>query len=190
MHKSKIKQISLAVCLALMPLSNYAAGLGKLNVNSGIGEPLRAEIELLSVTPDELSTLAATIASEDAYAQQGIPRLGIHNNIKVDIAKNADGSPVLKIHSNQPVSDPYLDMLIQVDWATGRLQREYTVLLDPPGYKPEPASVAPVSLPSVGDSNVTNNSNNNVQSAADSSSAGEVVQPATKKTKKNKNLLL
>jgi len=183
-RKSKLKQISLAVCLALLPLSSYAAGLGKLNVNSGIGEPLKAEIELLSVTPEELSTLAASIASEDAYAQQGIPRLGIHNNIKVELAKNVDGSPFLKIHSNQPVSDPYLDMLIQVDWATGRLQREYTVLLDPPGYKPDSTSSIPVTLPSTG-------SSNNVQLSNDSatSNVGDVAQPITKKSKKQRRLV-
>ncbi|MDI1361537.1 FimV/HubP family polar landmark protein [Methylotenera sp.] len=181
MRKSKIKQISLAVCLALLPLSSYAAGLGKLNVNSGIGEPLKAEIELLSVTPEELSTLAASIASEDAYAQQGIPRLGIHNNIKVEIAKNADGSPVLKIRSSQPVSDPYLDMLIQVDWATGRLQREYTVLLDPPGYKPESTASIPVTLPSTGGTNNTQSTNR-----ASTSNVGDATQPVTQKTKKQK----
>ena len=135
MHKSKIKQISLAVCLAFMPLSGFAAGLGKLNVNSGLGEPLKAEIELISVSPEELATLSATIASEEAYAVQGISRLGIHSNIKVELAKNLDGSPVLKLQSYQPVNDPYLDMLIQVDWASGRLLREYTILLDPPEYK-------------------------------------------------------
>jgi len=136
--------------MALMPLYGFAAGLGKLNVTSGLGEPLRAEVALISVTPEELSTLVATIASEEAYAVQGITRLGIHSNIKVDLAKNADGSPVLRLHSNQPISDPYLDMLIQVDWASGRLLREYTVLLDPPGYKDtfSSASAPAVSLPS------------------------------------------
>lgn len=154
MHKSKIKQISLAVCLIFIPLSVYSAGLGKLNLNSGLGEPLKAEIELLSVSPEELATLSAAIASEEAYAAQGVTRLGIHNYIQVDVAKNASGSPILKLHSRQPVSDPYLDMLIQVDWATGRLQREYTVLLDPPGYTQAtdnpvsaPASVSPASTP-------------------------------------------
>ena len=183
MHKSKIKQISLAVCLALLPLSSYAAGLGKLNVNSGIGEPLKAEIELLSVTPEELSTLAASIASEDAYAQQGIPRLGIHNNIKVEIAKNVVGSPILKIRSNQPVSDPYLDMLIQVDWATGRLQREYTVLLDPPGYKPDASSSIPVTLPS---SNGTTNANATQSALPDN--VVENSQNGGRKLKKQKKL--
>lgn len=135
MHKSKLKQISLAVCLALMPGYAFAAGLGKLNVNSGLGEPLSAEIELLSLTPDELASLTASVAPEEAYAIQGIPRLSIHNSIKVELSKAADGSPVLKLNSAQPVSDPYLDMLIQVDWSSGRLLREYTILLDPPEYK-------------------------------------------------------
>ncbi|OYY83291.1 MAG: hypothetical protein B7Y34_01745, partial [Methylophilales bacterium 16-45-9] len=121
MHKSKLKQISLAVCLALVPIYGFAAGLGKLNVNSGLGEPLRAEIELLSLTPDELASLTASVAPEEAYAVQGIPRLGIHNNIRVELTKAADGSPILKLSSAQPVSDPYLDMLIQVDWSSGRL---------------------------------------------------------------------
>ena len=179
MRKSKIKQISLAVCLALLPFSSYAAGLGKLNVNSGIGEPLKAEIELLSVTPEELSTLAASIASEDAYTQQGIQHLAIHNNIKVEIDKNTDGSPILKIHSNQPVSDPYLDMLIQVDWATGRLQREYTILLDPPGYKAENNTAIPATLPSADGSN-----SDQIANIASTKNVENTAQSTTKKLKK------
>ena len=181
MRKSKIKQISLAVCLALLPFSSYAAGLGKLNVNSGIGEPLKAEIELLSVTPEELSTLAASIASEDAYTQQGIQHLAIHNNIKVDIDKNTDGSPILKIHSNQPVSDPYLDMLIQVDWATGRLQREYTILLDPPGYKAENNTAIPATLPSADGSN-----SDQIANIASTKNVETTAQSTTKKLKKQR----
>ncbi len=146
MHKSKIKQITLAVCLAFMPFSGYAAGLGKLNVNSGLGEPLKAEIELLSVTPEELSTLVAAVASEEAYAAQGVTRLGIHSNIQVEVTKNTSGSPILRLRSTLPISDPYLDMLIQVDWASGRLQREYTVLLDPPGYKQAPDNTLPMTI--------------------------------------------
>ena len=148
MQQSKLKQISLIVCLALMPIQALSAGLGKLHVNSGLGEPLSAEIELLSLTPDELASLSVAVAPEEAYAVQGIPRLSIHNNIRVEISKAADGSPILKLNSVQPISDPYLDMLIQVDWSSGRLLREYTILLDPPEYKtaikdaaPDPVSV-------------------------------------------------
>lgn len=167
MRKSKIKQISLAVCLALMPLSVYAAGLGRLDVSSALGEPLKAEIELLSVSPEELSTLAASIASEEAYLAQGITRLGIHSGIKVELSKNLDGAPVLKLRSNQPISDPYLDVLIQVDWASGRLQREYTILLDPPGYKPSDSSAdVLVKPPSVSTTNNNLTPSNNVSANA------------------------
>ncbi len=150
MHSSKLKQITTALCLALIPVSVYAAGLGKLNVSSGLGEPLKAEIELLSVSPDELSSLTAAIAPDEAYSAQGIERPVSHSTIKVDVAKNASGAPILKLRSTQPINDPFLDMLLQVDWASGRLLREYTVLLDPPGYAGETDNAATaVQAPSV-----------------------------------------
>lgn len=123
--------------MALMPIAVFAAGLGKLNVMSGLGEPLKADIELISVSAEELNSITAAIASEEAYTIQGIEKPASHNTIKVEVAKNASGTPVLKLKSTQPISEPFLDMLIQVDWASGRLLREYTVLLDPPGYTGE-----------------------------------------------------
>ena len=135
MHKSKLKRIALAVCFAFLPFSAHSAGLGKLTVISGLGEPLRAEIDLVSTTPEELSSLTAAIAPQEAYAVQGIERRSVHSAIQVDVVKKPDGTGMLKLSTRQPVDDPFLDMLIQVDWATGRLLREYTVLLDPPGYQ-------------------------------------------------------
>ena len=137
MRNSKLKRITVALCMALIPISIFAAGLGRLNVMSGLGEPLKADIELLSVTAEELSTISAAIASEEAYTIQGIEKPASHNTIKVDVTKNAAGAPILKLQSAQPISEPFLDMLIQVDWSSGRLLREYTVLLDPPGYTGE-----------------------------------------------------
>ena len=134
MQISKIKQISLAVCLVLTPLSVYAAGLGKLSTQSALGEPLRAEIEVIATT-EEIESIAASIASADAFAAQGVTRLGVHNQIKIDLAKSANGKSVLKLRSAEPIKDPYLDLIIQMDWTGGQLQREYTVLLDPPTYK-------------------------------------------------------
>jgi pilus assembly protein FimV len=60
--------------MALVPISVFAAGLGKLNVMSGLGEPLKADIELISVTPEELNSITAAIASDEAYATQGIEK--------------------------------------------------------------------------------------------------------------------
>ncbi|MCB5189593.1 peptidoglycan-binding protein [Methylobacillus arboreus] len=147
MHKSKLKGITLAVLLALAPIAAQAAGLGRLTVTSGLGEPLSAEIELVSTTPDELASLTAIIAPQEAYNVQGVERTAIHNAIKVDVSKRADGTPILKLTTSQAVSDPFLDMLIQVDWDTGRLLREYTVLLDPPGYNNQAQVYNGVQLP-------------------------------------------
>jgi pilus assembly protein FimV len=132
-HNSKIKRISLAVCLALMPFAADAAGLGKMTVLSGLGEPLSAEIDI-SASKDELSALSARIAPAETYADQGIERGSSLGAIKVELVSKPNGSPVLKLSTAQPIDDPFLDMLVQVDWPTGRLLREYTALLDPPGY--------------------------------------------------------
>jgi pilus assembly protein FimV len=143
-HKSKLKRISLAVFLAIIPWTADAAGLGRLTVASGLGEPLSAEIELLGTTQDELESLSAAIAPEAAYAVQGVERTPIQNAIKINVSRKANGTAVLRLSSNQPITDPFVDMLIQVEWATGRLVREYTMLLDPPGYAtPNPNSNLP-----------------------------------------------
>ncbi len=149
MHLLKIKKLSIALGLTLFPVSILAAGLGQLNMSSGIGEPLRAEIELLSVTPAEKASLKANIAPDAAYAAQGLERPASHQDIQVQIAKSSAGKDVLKLRSSQPIDEPFLDMLVEVEWETGRILREYTVLLDPPGYNTQPASIeAPVAKPS------------------------------------------
>jgi pilus assembly protein FimV len=142
----KLKNLAFALCLAFLPSSVLAAGLGKLNVMSGLGEPLKADIELLSVTPEELSSITASIASSEAYTNQGIEKPASHNDIKIQVTKNARGVPVLKLNSAQPITDAFLDLLIQVDWSSGRLLREYTLLLDPPGYNSE-AQTSTAKLP-------------------------------------------
>ena len=150
MRKSNIKQLSLAVFLAFIPFVAYSAGLGDLNIHSALGEPLKVDIELLSVSPEELSTLVAGIASEEAYVAQGLKHLAIHNNIKAEITKKLDGVTILTLRTVQPINDPYLGLLVQIDWAAGRQQREYTLLLDPPEYKSTAVdnALTPISPPS------------------------------------------
>lgn len=169
MRKSNIKQISLAVFLAFIPFVAYSAGLGNLNVHSALGEPLKVDIELLSVSPEELSTLVAGIASEEAYVAQGLKHLAIHNNIKAEITKKLDGVTMLTLRSIQPINDPYLGLLVQIDWAAGRLQREYTVLLDPPEYKSTAteAPLTPISPPSSSDIDITKKATNNASDNLD-----------------------
>ena len=133
----------MAVLLALMPFAADAAGLGRLTVLSGLGEPLNAEIEL-AANKSELSSLTARIAPPETYDEQGIGRPALLNSVRVELASKADGSTVLKLTTRNPINEPFLDMLVQVDWPTGRLLREYTTLLDPPGYGTRADAAVPV----------------------------------------------
>lgn len=127
----KIKKLFL-LCVLLAPLIANAFQLGKIVVTSSQGQPLNAEIEMMLTPGEDLSKLKTSLASKENYESQGIERLAIHNNISVELQKNEKGLTVLKLKSSQPVPDPFLDLLIQVDSAKGRNYREYTVLLDPP----------------------------------------------------------
>lgn len=140
----------LAMAIAAMPGTVLSAGLGKINVLSGLGQPLNAEVDL-SATRDELSGMQANLASVEAFRRAGIQYVALMTDIRVRVDKKPDGTPYLKITSNQPVNDPFLDLLIEVNWSQGRLQREYTFLLDPPAeaIKPAPIALGPSAAPRV-----------------------------------------
>ncbi|MDD5390688.1 MAG: hypothetical protein PHD37_15215 [Gallionellaceae bacterium] len=124
-----------------------AAGLGKLSVQSALGQPLKAEIELLSVNKDELPGVTARLAGADAFRQARIDRTEALATLRFSVDQRANGQPVIRVSSSAPIADPFLDMLIEVNWNSGRLLREYTVLLDPPAEARAPAPVQPVIAP-------------------------------------------
>lgn len=131
MNKS-IKISGLLSALLLAWGGAHAAGLGKLSVQSALGQPLRAEIELVSVTKDDLPGISARLASDELFRQARIDRSGSLGSLEFDVAQRANGQPVIRITSSTPMADPFLDMLIELNWSTGRIIREYTILLDPP----------------------------------------------------------
>lgn len=132
MRKS-LRISALLMALAVIPGFAEAAGLGRLTVMSALGQPLKAEIELLAVQADEADNLSARLASPDAFRQARLDRSDLHNSVRFNIDKKPNGQPVLRISSTQPIGDPFVDLLIELSWSSGRILREYTLLLDPPG---------------------------------------------------------
>ncbi len=126
--------------LVATPLAVDAAGLGRLKVISALGQPLRAEIDLISVPKDEIDLITARIATSEAYKQASLERQEGLSSVRFAVAKRANGDPYLVITSIQAFNEPFLDMLIQLDWPSGRLLREYTILLDPPGFQEKPVA--------------------------------------------------
>jgi pilus assembly protein FimV len=125
--------MAVASCLALsgVPLAVQAAGLGKIVVFSALGQPLRAEIEV-SATRDELVDMKAQLASPDAFKQAGLDYASTLLSIRFALDKRSNGQSIIRLSSDKPINDPFVDMLLELNWPAGRLVREYTFLLDPP----------------------------------------------------------
>lgn len=134
-----------AAGLIAVPLMANAAGLGKLSVTSALGQPLAAEIELFAADKAELDSLTATLASDQAFRDARVEFAPVLSSLRFSVEKKPNGKAVLKVVSSRPVTDPFIDMLVELSWASGRLVREYTVLLDPPGMA-KPQTVAPVAV--------------------------------------------
>jgi len=141
-RKNIFNALLVAGLLVLTPLAADAAGLGKLKVISALGQPLRAEIDLISVPKDEVDLITARVAASDAYKRHNIEQQEGLTNVRFAVEKRPNGEPYLKVTSTQAFNEPFLDLLIQLDWPSGRLLREYTILLDPPGFQDKP--IAPV----------------------------------------------
>ena len=125
--------MAVASCLAFsgIPLAAHAAGLGKIVVHSALGQALRAEIEV-SATREELADMKAQLASPEAFKQAGLDYATTLLSIRFSMDKRANGQSVIRLSSDRPINDPFVDMLLELNWPAGRLVREYTFLLDPP----------------------------------------------------------
>jgi len=133
-----------AVASLLPPSLAFAAGLGKISVLSALGQPLRAEIEIVSLQRGEGDSLAARLASGETFRQSSIELNPALLSVKFAVERRSGGQFVMTLTSTQPMNEPFIDMLVELNWSNGRLVREYTFLLDPPEYagpsKARPAS--------------------------------------------------
>src|SRR5262245_11065311 len=148
-----MKRMGLArglLAFLLLPGISLALGLGDVHLNSPLNAPLDAEIELVNATPEDLATLEAKLASKETFARYGLDWPQFMAGITVTRDRAANGANILRIKSNDTVTEPFLTLLIEATWARGRLVREYTVLLDPPVFAPNSVAAAPVAAPAAG----------------------------------------
>ena len=139
MHRWKLSALAAA---ALVSTGFYtsdasALSLGRLSVQSALGEPLRAEIDLPQITAAEAESLRAAPASAQTYRAQGLEFSPTLNDLQVRLQRKADGSMVLRLTTSRPVNDPFVDLVLDTSWNAGQLVRSYTLLLDPPASRRE-----------------------------------------------------
>ncbi|WP_018914457.1 FimV/HubP family polar landmark protein [Thiomonas sp. FB-6] len=132
-------------CLAALPGAVPLAGafgLGHVVVLSTLGQPLSANIEITQITPDEAQSLRVGVAPDSLYEAQHLSYSDALQGATVLLRQDASGHSYLHLSGTRPVHEPFVDLLLRADWAHGQLTRNYTLLLDPPGFR-EPG-VAPI----------------------------------------------
>jgi FimV-like protein len=138
---------AIAATSALSSGMAHALGLGEVTLQSELNQPLVAEIELLESRGLDANEVITTLASPEAFNKAGIDRQFVLTDLKFTPVLKPNGKSVIRVTSNKPMREPYLNFLVQVLWPNGRLQREYTLLLDPPLYTAQSVIPAAVQQP-------------------------------------------
>jgi pilus assembly protein FimV len=131
------------VALLAAPLAASAAGLGRLALFSMVGEPLNAEIEIVSVLPNERDSLAAKLAPAEVYERAHVAPIPSPEAVRVAIERKSDGREVVKVSSTAPLDKPLVNLLVELSWTGGGVIRQYSFLLDAVDRKAPPLASTP-----------------------------------------------
>lgn len=138
----------------LWPGLASALGVGDYTLDSYLNQPLDMKITLRDIGDLNEEQLLVSLASDRDFAVAGVDRQSMHSELRFQVDLAEDGTGVVRVTTRQPVREPYLNFLVEYLWPTGRMLREYTVLLDPPSYAADrrstpqaPAATAPTTRP-------------------------------------------
>ncbi|MFC5695094.1 FimV/HubP family polar landmark protein [Pseudomonas sp. GCM10022186] len=145
----RVRKLVLAIAAASALTSGMAnaLGLGEVTLRSSLNQPLDAEIELLEVRDLASAEVKPSLAPPEEFSKAGVDRQYFLQDLKFTPVVKANGRSVIRVTSSKPIREPYLNFLVEVLWPSGRLLREYTLLLDPPLYSPQAAAAAVPQVP-------------------------------------------
>src|SRR5690554_266900 len=146
----KVRKLAVAMALAggLGSGVAQALGLGEIELQSWLNEPLDAEISLRESRGVDPGDVFVNVAPEAAYQRIGIDRHQFLSRLRFEVVTASDGSLAVNVSSREPLREPYLNFLLELTWPNGRLMREYSVLVDPPVYAEDSGVQEQVSAPS------------------------------------------
>jgi pilus assembly protein FimV len=133
---------AIALLTSMASLEAHALALGRITVQSALGEPLRAEIEVADITAEEAASLKAGVAPADAFKAAGLEYTAAVTGVEVKLQRRADGRSLLRLTSSRPVTEPFVDLILEANWSSGRITRDYTMLFDPPNLRSASAAAA------------------------------------------------
>lgn len=121
-----------AALIGLGASNAQALSLGKVKVQSALGQSLQAEIDISDLSEDDAKSIKSVLASPAAFAGMGLEYNPALNGTQIALLRRPNGSRFLKLASTRPLNDPFIDLVVELSWASGRIVRTYTILLDPP----------------------------------------------------------
>lgn len=142
----KLKALS-ALVFSAWALPVVALDLGRLQILSAIGEPLRAEIEVAQASPDELRTLRAQLASPGAFNQAGMEFNPALNGVTANLQTRANGAPYIALNGRAPIQENFIDLILEAQTSSGKLTKNYALLLTSVSNRATPPNPAPLIAP-------------------------------------------
>lgn len=139
-----VSAVAIAAALTVSASQAWAVALGRVTVQSQLGQPLRAEIELPQLSAQDAATLQASVAAPERFQALNLSFNPALNDVQFRLVVLPDGRSVLRLSSNTAITEPFLDLLVQANWANGQLLRGYTLLFDPPNLRPATEPLPPV----------------------------------------------
>jgi len=147
LYARKLAILVAAVGITVLPSFVYGLGLGAIKLNSSLSEILDAEIDLIAATSSDVGDLKVKLASNDAFLRAGIDRTSLLNSLRFAVKRHSSGKYFIKITSRQPIREPFLNFLLEINWKNGRMLREYTMLIDPPGRRVQQVQQSTIQAP-------------------------------------------
>jgi pilus assembly protein FimV len=143
--RSRSTAIFVSFLAVLLAPQSWGLGLGEIELNSALNQEFKATIELFDASGLEQSEILVSLGSNEDFQRIGVERFFFLTDLSFEVSHGPSGDPQITVSSRRPITEPYLNFLVEVRWPNGRLLKEYTVLLDPPTFSE--AATPPVSAP-------------------------------------------
>lgn len=134
-HPWQLSAIAVAAILGFWTNPAVALSLGRITVQSALGEPLKAEIDILDINTDEAGSLVTKVAAPEAFRAAGLDYNPAMGNLQASLQRRPNGQAFIKLSSDRVINDPFVDMILETSWNSGRIVRDYTLLFDPPSLR-------------------------------------------------------
>ncbi|TXT39927.1 MAG: pilus assembly protein FimV, partial [Comamonadaceae bacterium] len=118
-HRWQLTAVTVAVLTGFWATPANALSLGRVFVQSSLGEALRAEIEILDINAEEAATLSTRVAPPESFKSAGLDYNQAMANLRTTLARRANGQAYLQLSSDRPINEPFVDMILEASWSSG-----------------------------------------------------------------------